>query len=184
MNLVKFFNEKNSIIRRSFLVLFLNVPVGVLGLALNFFSTKVSNDFGLFLLSLSVINILCSGAMVLNIICTDYCLKEETFILIEKKFKYILSLILISGLIFLVVAFFLSSIMTSYVNISFELLISIFLSSFLIYIAEMGRVYLQCKDNFFFVGLYMISMFFFRFIYFNFWYCFNYTILFNFFNIY
>ena len=162
MNLVNFFNEKNSIIRRSLLVLFLNVPVGVLGLALNFLSTKISNDFGLFLLNFSLINILCSGAIVLNIICTDYCLKEKIFFLVEKKFKYIFSIFLLLGLIFLIVTFFLSLVIINYVNISFELLIAIFLSSILIYVAEMGRVYLQCKDNFFFVGLYMISMFFFR----------------------
>ena len=157
MNFIKFLNQKNSIIRRSLLILLLNIPVGIFGLALNFLSTKITNSFGLFLLSISSINILCSGAIVLNIIITQNCLKEQFFV--EEKFKNNLSLTFTTSFLCFAILFIFSVILSFLFDLSFKLLISIFISSILIYIAETGRVFLQCKDNFLFVGYYMIIMF-------------------------
>ena len=77
----------------------------------------------------------------------------------KEKFKNNLSLTFTTSFLCFAILFIFSVILSFLFDLSFKLLISIFISSILIYIAETGRVFLQCKDNFLFVGYYMIIMF-------------------------
>ena len=58
MRIIGFLNKENSILRRSFLALILNFPVAVIALSLNFLASKITDQFGIFYISLSSINII------------------------------------------------------------------------------------------------------------------------------
>tara|TARA_Y100000389_G_scaffold46260_2_gene41180 strand:- start:1481 stop:2743 length:1263 start_codon:yes stop_codon:yes gene_type:complete len=156
MKIIGFLNKRNSILRRSFLALILNFPAAILALSLNFFASKISNQFGLFYISLSAINIIFSGSLILNLIITEICIKKKgnfdknKFINI---FRYVHTLILFALIFSIPISYLLSN----FFGFSFILIIVIIFSSLVSYIAELGRVFMQCKDDFFLAGIYNIA---------------------------
>ena len=79
MRIIGFLNKENSILRRSFLALILNFPVAVIALSLNFLASKITDQFGIFYISLSSINIIFSGSLILNLIITEICIKKDGY---------------------------------------------------------------------------------------------------------
>lgn len=156
MKIIGFLNKRNSILRRSFLALILNFPAAILALSLNFFASKISDQFGLFYISLSAINIIFSGSLILNLIITEICIKKKgnfdknKFINI---FRYVHTLILFA----LISSIPISYLLSNFFGFSFILIIVIIFSSLVSYIAELGRVFMQCKDDFFLAGIYNIA---------------------------
>lgn len=157
MKIIEYFNQKNSILRRSAFALVLNIPPSLIALLLNYFATKLSDQFGLFYLSISTINIIFAGSLILNLVITEICLNNSNEINFDvEKYRDVLSKIISICILIFILLIPLSFILNIYIKISFLLIISIIFSSIVSYVSEMGRVYLQCKDNFFLAGIYNI----------------------------
>ena len=161
MRIIGFLNKENSILRRSFLALILNFPVAVIALSLNFLASKITDQFGIFYISLSSINIIFSGSLILNLIITEICIKKDGYFDKNQYLNilgYFFTFSFAVFILFIPVSFILSKVL----SFSFILIIVIIFSSLVSYFAEIGRVFLQCKDNFFYAGIYNLVWVFIR----------------------
>lgn len=156
MKIIGFLNKRNSILRRSFLALILNFPVAILALSLNFFASKILDQFGLFYISLSAINIIFSGSLILNLIITEICIKKKGNF-DKNKFMNILRYVHTLILFVLISSIPISYLLSNIFDFSFILIVAIIFSSLVSYIAELGRVFMQCKDDFFLAGIYNLA---------------------------
>lgn len=157
-----FHRYDSSVFRRSTLLIAFIIPAFLANLFVHFFATRILNsqNFGILYIAITLTNVLFSGSTLLHIVYTRYLIevRQENGTKFSGQAMYQIQRFIalwggsFSGAIFIVFALF-----GAPFGIHSDLLIlMVVLDTYISYLTDLGRVYLQSMQKVFLLGMYTL----------------------------